>query len=91
METSTVTRASVRAVIQDRRSDVVHVEGSGDSTWYVEPLCFIVFDGELLASTLMLIRSDGPIRHDFIGRMYANKLIVDNTIWNKGRGNSRLT
>lgn len=86
-----MTRASVRAVIQDRRSDVVHVAGSGDSTWYVEPLYLFVFDGDPLASTLMLIRSDGPIRHDFIGPMYANKLGVDNTIWNKGRGNSRLT
>ena len=66
-------------------------EGSGDSTWYVEPLYLFVFDGDPLASTLMLIRSDGPIRHDFIGCMYANKLGVDNTIWNKGRGNSRLT
>ncbi len=79
-----MTRTSVRAVIQDRRSDVVHVEGNGNSTWYVEPLCFIVSDGDPLASTLMLIRSDGSVRHDFIGCIYANKLGVDNTIWNKG-------
>ena len=69
-----------QSVIQDCRSDVVHVEGSGDSIWYVEPLYFFVFDGDPFASTLMLIRSDGPIRHDFIGRLYANKLVVDNTI-----------
>ena len=60
-------RASIRAVIQDRRPDVANVEGRRNSTWYVEPLYFFVFDGDPLASTFMLIRSDGSIQHDFIG------------------------
>ena len=81
IETSAVPRASV--VIQDRIPYVVNVECRRNSTWYVEPLYFFVFDGDPLASTLMFIRSDGTIRHNFIGCIYANKLVVDNTIWTR--------